>query len=77
MEFMNGLRKVASKKLVINVQNKANTTMLQNMIINYEVNIFGENAGLFNIMKKEKILLCLIRYVKYIIVLNFITFLMH
>lgn len=57
MEFMNRLQKVASKKLIVNVQNRTNTTTLENIMINYEVNIIGEKAGLFISLKKEKILL--------------------
>ena len=37
MDFMNGLRKVASKHLIVKIQTLLNTTLLEKISINYEV----------------------------------------
>ena len=45
MDFMNRLRKVASKHLVIQFQKLLNTTLLEKISINYEVNIHERKTG--------------------------------
>ena len=48
MDFMNGLRKVSSKHLVVKSKKLLNTTLLEQISINYEVNINEENTGSTN-----------------------------
>ena len=49
MEFMNGIRKVSIKHIVVKIQkggeSTLNTTLLEQISINYDVNIHGRNAG--------------------------------
>ena len=45
MDFMNGIRKISSKHLVVNILKPLNTTLLEKIIINYEVTIREENTG--------------------------------
>ena len=45
VDFMNGLRKIASKHLVVNILKPLNTTLLEKILINYEVTIHEENSG--------------------------------
>ena len=45
VDFMNGLRKIASKHLVVNILKPLNTTLLEKILINYVVTIHEENSG--------------------------------
>ena len=45
MDFLNGLRKVASKHLVVQFQKLPNTTLLEKISINFEVNILETKTG--------------------------------
>ena len=48
MEFMNTIRKVSSKHIVVKIHKGGgtlNTTLLEQISINYEVNIHGRNTG--------------------------------
>ena len=48
MDFMNGLRKVASKHLFVKMQTLLNTTLLEKISINYEVTIHEGDTGSTN-----------------------------
>ena len=45
MDLMNGLRKVASKHLIVKMQTLLNTTLLEKISINFEVNILETKTG--------------------------------
>ena len=48
MDFMNGLRKVASKHLIVNIQTLLNTSLLEKKSTNYEVTIHEGVTGSAN-----------------------------
>ena len=48
IDFMNGLRKVASKHLIVKMQTLLNTTLLEKISINYEVTIHEGDTGSTN-----------------------------
>ena len=45
MNFFNGIRKVSSKHINVSIYNLPNTTLLEKIVINYEVTIQYKNTG--------------------------------